>query len=128
MRQLNLEKMNGDWESLPKSECSEKGYFPNKILWRVETKHLVIEVARAIKGDFALSEKALDAAASKTEWQCYVRLVETDGTYVNSETVKNIKLAVKYTHPLNGQYGPYWWLTDDFKLASLKKVSDSCPI
>lgn len=128
VKKLNIEKVNGDWNSLSKKELDEKGYFPNKVLWKNDPQQLIIDVSRSKEGDFALNQKCFEKALAKIGWQCYVRFVEQDGTYVNADTVKNVKRIIKQVKPLKGQYGSYWWLDDDFSVASVKKTSVSCPI
>jgi hypothetical protein len=128
MKQCSLAVLGSNWRRMSKSECRHKQYFPNVILWDPIDRRIAIEVTRSSRGSqFALNMNAVFKARQKEGWQCYIRFVEADGTYVGQDTLGNIFARVRNVNPNEGDFGAYWWIdTDGF--ASPPGGTSDCPI
>jgi hypothetical protein len=106
---------------------AEIGCLPNILMWRSSdrTGALVIKCARM--GDYPTGKNGLDylkrALDERRTAQGLIILMGAQGEIVSRAPVNEVVANIGGAPPLQGAngWGPYWWLTADFKLANQER-------
>lgn len=108
-----------NWKEVPKSVCESHGFFPNRLFHNDVKGQAVVLINRSKMGDWAINRKALqhliNAEDNKAIVKGYVALLDKNAIVAN-QTSKTIQRILSDHPPLNGQYGDYNWLSEEFSV------------
>jgi hypothetical protein len=122
-RRTNLRHLDPhEWFKPSKEYHKKKNWFPNQCFTSTDRKEVIIQCKRSDwDKDWSVSARAAyDMEAAEHEGkieQAYVRFVNPDNSYVNSDTLGNVLRKIGKIEPMQGDYGDYWWLNANFEPA-----------
>lgn len=110
---------NRSWSQWSAKKLIDMGFFPNRIRHNETENRGAIVIQRSNKGkDWALNEKALlyciEAERAGRVGKAYVVLLNEDNTVRKHLPVLSVKTRLNGTPTANGEYGPYWWINEEF--------------
>jgi hypothetical protein len=122
-----------DWIWCSKKKRQDRGWYPNDIGRRLRDNKIevVICINRGEQQgkDWACSATAAqDLLLAKREGriaQAYVALKNPDGSIVAYDTLQNVWSNVKGTDPIDGKFGPYWWINVHFEISESGNPTDA---
>jgi len=110
-----------NWKPLSPAQNEARKFSPNRGFFNATEHKAAIVIQRAARGDFALSQAALDAliaAEAKAEQvaEAFVVLKERgEGGFIGSLPVREVKARLGKAQPYGGDFGPFWWIDATFK-------------
>jgi hypothetical protein len=121
----NINQLYSWCNSMSAEKRQARGYYPNEVYWPKDKAdaRVIIVSRRSPRSDFALNEAAQRKASGL---EAYVWLAEPNGDVVARDTVENVLARLADLAPLNGRWGPYWWVDQNFNPPSMQ-VDDSAP-
>lgn len=119
----NIIDNDGNLRLCSDAEAQAKKVYPNRLGWPATQPKIGAVVVFKSKTDFALSSVGLDyivdAVRQHRIEQGFVLLLRKDRgkfVFVNAAPVEEVKAALNNNRPIDGEWGPYWWLPADLAL------------
>ena len=122
---LKRADLKASWNNGELKMCSElkarlERVYPNRIGWFKDdpTKAGLVFVFQGKRGrDYPLSETALDRViegkhGEKTQDAWVIQLRRNGAEFVDAAPAELIKATFCNQSPLDGEWGPYWWLPE----------------
>jgi hypothetical protein len=125
MRAANLRNVLRDqrYRPLGQEDCDRYGFGLHDVLFSKELKRLVLLLRKSKKGpDWSLNDEAKSALC---QWQggaegrvAYIGLIDPDNPHVllDWETAYNVRNNLNGVEPVDGEWGPYFYITKDFRV------------
>jgi hypothetical protein len=110
-----------------KSESQTKGVYPNKLGWIIDQPEIGALIVVQGETDFALGKNGLDYQSNAIQEgrikKSFVVLMDREYEIVGVAPLEDVIKLVSGVEPRPGQWGPYWWITADFRLANTSPPS-----
>ncbi len=126
-----LTKRLQNWRDMDSQRLKAKGYFPNQIYGRDREVAIVVKISET-GGGGAVNQRCLDAArdaivAGKID---EAHVILHDGSYVVKEwpLEEVCDLVEEGYEPIQGKWGPYYWLMPDFTISTIEDFKERLDI
>jgi len=129
---MKSDKMrDASYQEIDGAEFSRRNWGPHGGWYSKEKSTIIIEVLRSKGGDFAINEKCIRDLAALIKTRALLRavflLIEKDRSVVSDAEVETLipRIAGLYSHP--GEFGRYFWFTEDFIPVPSKRDTIALP-